>query len=226
MLAWIPPDAPPDLFPPAWQALAHPNGLLAAGGDLSPARLIAAYKLGIFPWYSDGEPILWWTPDPRNILLPAEMRVSRSLRKRIRRCDYAVTVDLAFAEVIRGCAAPRRADHGTWIDTEMTHAYERLHADGIAHSVECWDGEDLVGGLYGLALGGVFFGESMFSRKTDASKVALAHLCAQGFRLIDCQVPNPHLSSLGARSVPREQFEAHLARALDEPAVTLRAACA
>lgn len=222
MLAWIPPNSPPDAFPPTWQALDQPNGLLAAGGDLSSERLISAYRRGVFPWYSEGEPILWWAPDPRNILLPDELRVSRSLRKRLRRNDYQVSIDRAFGDVIRGCAAPRDDQDGTWIDAAMTAAYERLNRSGIAHSVECWDGDTLAGGLYGIALGGVFFGESMFSRRTDASKVALAFLCAQGFQLIDCQVANPHLNSLGAREVPRETFERWLTQALTAPPVVLR----
>lgn len=219
MLPWIPASAPPDTFPPTRAALRHPNGLLAAGGDLSPDRLVCAYERGIFPWYNPGEPVLWWTPDPRNILLPDEFRRSRSLGKRLRRGDYQVRHNSAFAAVVAGCAAPRRDSGGTWIDKDMEAAYARLHRLGVAHSVEAWREEHLVGGLYGLALGGVFFGESMFSQATDASKVALAWLCQQGFELIDCQLPNPHLSSLGARTVSRDEFEHLLVMGLAAPPV-------
>lgn len=184
--------------------------------------MISAYRRGIFPWYNAGEPVLWWTPDPRNILLPEEFRCSRSLRKRLRRDDYQVRRNCAFAEVVAGCAAPRRDAGGTWIDQDMHAAYLRLHRVGVAHSVEAWQENTLVGGLYGLALGRVFFGESMFSRAPDASKVALAWLCQQGFELIDCQLPNPHLASLGARTVPRAEFEHLLMLGLAAPEVTWR----
>jgi len=203
---WIPRDAPPDAFPELCFALSEPNGLLAAGGDLEPQRLLVAYRRGIFPWFSEGQPVLWWSPDPRAVLLPQEIKVSRSLRKTLRRGIFQITQDTAFGDVIRGCASPRPNDMGTWITEEMVEAYCRLHSMGYAHSVECWHEGELVGGLYGVALGQVFFGESMFSRMSDASKVALVRLRELGFELIDCQVPNDHLASLGAREIPREDF--------------------
>lgn len=213
MIAWLGRQV---AFPPVETALREPNGLLAAGGDLSPARLLAAYRLGIFPWYSAGEPILWWSPDPRMVLFPGELKVSRSLRKRVRREDHDVSFDAGFAEVVSACAAPRADGAGTWITPEMQQAYCRLHALGHAHSVEVRIGNDLVGGLYGVAIGRVFFGESMFARATDASKIALVHLVARlkglGFALIDCQMTTAHLASLGAREIPRHEFSAALAR--------------
>ena len=206
----------PQSFPDVRRALRHPNGLLAAGGDLSPERLLSAYRRGIFPWFSEGDPILWWSPDPRTVLLPEQIRISRSLRKRLRHRLLGASMDRAFGDVIRGCAAPRGADHGTWIVPPMVSAYETLHRLGWAHSVEVWQGDRLVGGLYGVALGGVFFGESMFSLVDDASKVALAHLCERlcgwGFGLIDCQMRTDHLISLGAREIPRGHFVALLDR--------------
>jgi leucyl/phenylalanyl-tRNA---protein transferase len=206
----------PRPFPDVCQALRHPNGLLAAGGDLSPERLMGAYRRGIFPWFSDGDPILWWSPDPRTVLFPDQIRLSRSLRKRLRRRLFGVTMDRDFAAVIRACAAPRDGAGGTWILPEMVAAYTTLHRLGMAHSVEVWDGGQLVGGLYGVASGRAFFGESMFSRATDASKVALVHLCQQlnerGFGLIDCQMRTQHLMSLGALEVPRARFVAWLDR--------------
>ena len=217
-LHWLDDDNP-NWFPPTSTALAHPDGLLAAGGDLSPERLLAAYRRGIFPWFEDGQPILWWTPDPRFVLRPSELRVSRSLRKRIREGRYEVRVDTAFADVIRACAAPREGQNGTWITRSMFAAYTRLHDLGFAHSVEAWENDQLAGGLYGIALGRVFFGESMFHRATDASKVAFAWLCGRleqcGFDLIDCQVETPHLASLGAVPMAREAFEACLADSVD-----------
>jgi len=199
-------------FPPVEHALTEPNGLLAMGGDLSPQRLLAAYRRGIFPWFSEGDPILWWSPDPRMVLVPDEFHVSHSLRKKLRRPIYTVRADTAFEQVMRACAAPRRGE-GSWITEEMVVAYCTLHRMGYAHSVEVWRAEVLVGGLYGVALGAVFFGESMFSREPDTSKIALAHLVrhwqqhgygAQG--LIDCQMYTPHLASLGARAMPRKEF--------------------
>ena len=189
---------------------------LAMGGDLSAERLLAAYGHGIFPWFDDDRgPVLWWSPDPRAVLFPDRFRVSRSLARRLRRGDYAITMDTAFAAVVNGCAAPRESGDGTWITPGMRAAYQRLHALGFAHSVEAWDGRDLVGGLYGVSLGDMFFGESMFSRRTDASKAALAALVAQlrrwGFELIDCQLPNAHLSSLGAERLARDEFLDRLA---------------
>jgi leucyl/phenylalanyl-tRNA--protein transferase len=209
-LHWIDPNQPYDDFPDPATALNDPDGLLAVGGDLHPQRLLAAYRKGIFPWFSDGQPVLWWTPDPRMVLFPDELKVSRSLRKTLRRGEFEVTFDRCFGEVVRGCAAPRARSDGTWITAGVIDAFETLHRLGYAHSVEVWREEKLVGGLYGLALGRVFFGESMFSRATDASKVAFFHLVRKlkqrGFRLIDCQVHTAHLSSLGARGIPRQRF--------------------
>lgn len=202
-------------LPPVEQALREPDGLLAAGGDLDPRTLLEAYRRGVFPWYEQGQPPLWWSPDPRTVLFPESLKVSRSLRKRLRQGRFEVVFDRAFGEVIRACAAPRAPGAGTWLTADMVAAYERLHRAGHAHSVECRREGELVGGLYGVALGGVFFGESMFSRVSDASKVALVHLVEEvsrrGFRLIDCQVYSPHLESLGARSIPRSEFLALLA---------------
>ncbi|MFN6961505.1 MAG: leucyl/phenylalanyl-tRNA--protein transferase [Rhodocyclaceae bacterium] len=213
MIRWLTTDDP---FPPVSQALAEPNGLLAAGADLSPARLLAAYRQGIFPWYSNGEPILWWSPDPRMVLFPAELKISRSLAKTLRNADYRVKLDSAFDRVIDACATtPRPGQHGTWITREMQQAYTRLHALGFAHSVETWRDGKLIGGLYGIAIGRAFFGESMFSHAKDASKIALAHLCRylleHNFGMIDCQMETAHLYSLGARPIPREDFLARLA---------------
>lgn len=212
MLAWLRPDAP---FPPLSAALAEPNGLLAAGGDLSPERLIAAYRRGIFPWFSAGQPILWWSPDPRMVLHVADFRISHSLEKRVRRQEFTVRIDTAFRDVIDNCAnMPRDGQRGTWITPEMIDAYCELHRRGIAHSVEAWRDGQLCGGLYGMALGRVFFGESMFARETDASKVALVHLVAllrrQGVPLIDCQQETAHLGSFGARPIARATFAGHL----------------
>ena len=219
MLTWLKRD---DLsFPPLETALREPNGLLAAGGDLRPERLLAAYRHGCFPWYQEGQPLLWWSPDPRTVLFPDELHVSRSLRKRMRNGDYRVTFDKAFAEVIQGCAGPRSYADGTWITTPMQDAYVRLHEMGVAHSVEVWQQGQLVGGLYGLAMGELFFGESMFSRATDASKVGFVTLVERlrewGFALIDCQMPTRHLESFGARSIPRAAFAEALAVHLDRP---------
>jgi len=206
-------------FPPVESALTDPNGLLAAGGDLSPDRLIAAYRNGIFPWYSPGEPLLWWSPDPRMVLFPGEIKISRSLERTLRQGNYVVRLDSAFAQVMAECAAPRKDGAGTWISTEMQEAYLRLHRLGYAHSVETWVEEGglqrLVGGLYGVAIGRTFYGESMFARVSNASKIALAHLCryieSRGFAVIDCQMNTAHLASLGAREIPRREFLAGLA---------------
>lgn len=215
-IVWLGDEEDPTWFPPVSSALAEPEGLLAAGGELSPARLLAAYERGIFPWYSENQPVLWWCPDPRAVLFPQELRISRSLRKVLRSGRFVTRLDTAFTSVIEGCAAPRAASPGTWLTPEMVAAYTRLHALGFAHSVETWHDGALVGGLYGVCLGGVFFGESMFSAETDASKVALVRLRAEaqarGIALIDCQVPNPHLRSLGSRCIPRQEFVALLAR--------------
>ncbi|ROR32614.1 leucyl/phenylalanyl-tRNA--protein transferase [Inmirania thermothiophila] len=216
-------------FPDVERALAEPNGLLAAGGDLAPATLLAAYRRGIFPWYGPGEPILWWSPDPRLVLFPERLHLGRSLRKRLRSGRYRVSLDRDFAGVVAGCAAPRPGQDGTWITPEMAQAYRRLHALGHAHSVEVWEDGVLVGGLYGVAIGRVFFGESMFSRRPDASKVALACLAARlhrcGFPVIDCQVASAHLLRLGAEPLPRRAFTALLERfcALPAPADTWEA---
>jgi leucyl/phenylalanyl-tRNA--protein transferase len=202
-------------FPPTCEALESPNGLLAAGGGLSTRRLLDAYCHGIFPWYEAPQPVLWWTPDPRSVLFPDELHISRSLRKRLRSNAFSLAVDRQFIPVMRACAESRRLGAGTWIDEDMVEAYGRLHTLGYAHSVEVTDGDgDLVGGLYGVALGRVFFGESMFSRATDASKVALVALVhvlkRGGFHMIDCQVENGHLNSLGARNINRLDFEQRL----------------
>ncbi len=210
-------------FPPTEAARREPNGLLAAGGDLSPGRLLEAYRQGIFPWFNPGEPILWWSPDPRMVLLPEEFRVSRSLKKRLRRVDYEVRVDTAFEEVMRACAAPRTRQRGTWITADMVAAYVRLHRLGYAHSVETWIQGELAGGLYGVAIGRAFYGESMFARTSDASKVAMAHLVRQlrrwGFGLIDCQMATAHLASLGAREISRLEFRSRLDRLVNQTGV-------
>jgi len=208
-------------FPPV--ETASPEGLLAVGGDLGAERLVEAYRHGIFPWYNPGEPILWWSPDPRAVLYPEKLKISHSLRKTFRRGLFEVTFDTAFREVMLACAAPREQfpGGGTWITDDMVNAYCALHDQGIAHSVEVWHERQLAGGLYGVALGGVFFGESMFTRISDASKVALAVLArallARQFALIDCQLPSAHLSSLGAESVPRARFLGELKVALELP---------
>jgi leucyl/phenylalanyl-tRNA--protein transferase len=214
---WIPESAPPRAFPDVDVALEEPNGLLALGGDLRPERLLYAYAHGIFPWYSEGQPILWWSPDPRMVLEPGTLKISRSLRRRLRRGDYRVTADRTFRRVMEGCAAPRARQSGTWIVPDMMDAYTRLHALGHAHSIECWQGDRLAGGLYGVAIGRVFFGESMFSAAPDASKVALAHLCGLGFELVDCQLPSEHLARLGARCMSRARFCHALERLCERP---------
>ena len=198
-------------FPPAESALAKPNGLLAIGGDLTPSRLLNAYSNGIFPWFNDDSgPILWWSPDPRAVFEPASLKISRSLRRSLAHGGFRVTFDTSFAEVMAGCAAPRRSGDGTWITAAIRHAYGELHRLGFAHSVETWRNDQLVGGLYGISLGRMFVGESMFARATDASKVAIARLGKQlsawNFELIDCQIMNPHLESLGAIEMPRREF--------------------
>lgn len=201
---------PDFIFPLVDAALIEPNGLLAAGGDLSPQRLLAAYCKGIFPWFNEEDPILWWSPDPRMVLFPDELKVSRSLRKVLKRAQYEIRTDYNFMQVMQVCAAPRKGQPGTWIHPEMVAAYTALHEMGLAHSVETWVGDQLVGGLYGVALGKVFFGESMFSRVPDASKIAFVHLVRQlkdwNFNVIDCQVKTAHLASLGAREIPRTEF--------------------
>jgi leucyl/phenylalanyl-tRNA--protein transferase len=213
-ITWLTPDGDREWFPPLDQALDEPEGLLAAGGDLSPERLLAAYRRGIFPWYSAGQPVLWWSPNPREVLLPAEFKCSRSLSKTVRNRGFEVTFDCEFAEVVKACAARRENSTGTWITSEMHAAYCRLHEQGYAHSVEVRLEGRLVGGLYGVLMGRMFFGESMFSRERDASKVALAHLVQRalvaGLQLIDCQLPTPHLRSLGSRPLSRAEFSARV----------------
>jgi len=206
-------------FPPTHQALTEPNGLLAIGGDLSAERLINAYRQGIFPWFSGDDPILWWSPNPRAVLFPDELHISKSLKKRLRRNEFSVSFNQTFDAVVDACSKVDDRQEATWISADIKAAYGQLHAMGYAHSVEVWqsktagDGE-LIGGLYGLAMGKVFFGESMFSRSTDASKIALVYLVKRlielDYQLIDCQVTNPHLLSLGAREIPRDEFEALL----------------
>lgn len=208
-------------FPPV--ELASREGLLAVGGDLRPQRLLAAYRQGIFPWYNEGQPILWWSPDPRAVLLPARLHVGRSLRKRLRAGKLRVTCDERFHDVVLACSGPRPQypEGGTWITPAMLDAYTELHRLGYAHSVETWQADRLVGGLYGVALGAAFFGESMFSRAPDASKVALVRFVRQlecwGYTLIDCQLPSVHLTRLGAESIPRKEYLAHLSEALARP---------
>jgi leucyl/phenylalanyl-tRNA--protein transferase len=210
MIPWLQSSDPPDAFPAVEAALSDPAGLLCAGGDLSTARLLAAYRRGIFPWFSAGQPILWWSPDPRTVLYPEELKVSRSLAKTLRNRGFETSFDRAFAGVTERCADASLRPEGTWISPRMRSAYQRLHDRGFAHSVETWERGELVGGLYGVALGGIFFGESMFSSARDASKVALHALVGllirRGYRLIDCQVDSAHLRSLGARLVPRSTF--------------------
>jgi leucyl/phenylalanyl-tRNA---protein transferase len=226
-ITWLSPQDAPEWFPPPEQALEEPAGLLAAGGDLSPERLVAAYRRGIFPWYSPGQPVLWWSPDPRAVLFPEEFRCTRSLAKTLRNAGFSCSLDRDFAAVIDGCAAPRPASPGTWITSEMRSAYLELHRLGLAHSLETWRAGMLVGGLYGVRLGGVFFGESMFSRARDASKAALAHLVSvcrrNSLAAIDCQLPSRHLASLGARTIPRSQFQALLREQVRLPAAALAA---
>jgi leucyl/phenylalanyl-tRNA---protein transferase len=207
---WLDPRQGPEAMPEPRLALDEPNGLLAAGGRLEPAWLLSAYANGIFPWYETGQPILWWCPDPRAVLDPAELRVSRSLRRTLARRPFDLSADRAFDAVVAACAEPRRYTDATWITPEMAAAYGRLHRLGYAHSFEAWAEGQLVGGLYGIALGRVFFGESMFAKATDASKVAFVDavrfLSAEGFVLIDCQLPSEHLSRFGARNIPRDTF--------------------
>lgn len=221
MIPWLDAGAP---FPPVHRALREPNGLLAAGGELTVERLLDAYRRGIFPWYSEGQPVLWWSPDPRMVLEPASIIISRSLRKRLRRRDWEVRTDSSFGEVMRACAAPRADQAGTWITDEMARAYAGLHRAGYAHSVETWIDGALAGGLYGVSIGRIFFGESMFTRATDASKIALAHLARQlerwSFGLIDCQMETAHLASLGARAIARNHFIRALPELVNYPTRT------
>jgi leucyl/phenylalanyl-tRNA--protein transferase len=221
-IPWLGPDDP---FPPLETALAQPNGLLAAGGGLTVDRLQAAYRHGCFPWFGEGEPLLWWSPDPRMVLMPGDLHVPRSLARTIRRGRFLVRVDRAFRAVVEGCAAPRASQGGTWITPEMADAYTDLHAAGLAHSVETWEGDVLAGGLYGVSIGKAFFGESMFARAGDASKQAFVFLVAQlqrwQFGLVDCQMQTAHLARFGARPIPRTEFKARIDGLLDAaPPVT------
>lgn len=212
-------------FPDLEQALEDPNGLLAAGGDLSPERLLLAYRSGIFPWYDESQPILWWSPNPRSVLFPEKLHVSRSLRKTLKRNIFDITFDQSFREVMLACADSRMDTEGTWITNNMLSSYTELHRMGFAHSVEVWQNDQLVGGLYGIALGRVFFGESMFSRVTDASKVGFVHLVKylinHGFKLIDCQVESAHLNSLGAELIDRTAFRTQLRQLINDNGLLL-----
>ena len=212
---WLRDDAPDDSFPPLERALREPNGLLAVGGDLSVSRLLHAYKSGIFPWYSDGQPILWWSPHPRAIIIPAALRISRRLQRTLRRAPFEITTNTAFEAVVEACSMPRPGRPETWITPAMKAAYTNLHTVGAARSVECWQDGRLAGGIYGVSIGRVFFGESMFTWVRDASKIAMVHLCKLGYELIDCQIPNPHLTSLGATLIPRDEFSAMLGNLCD-----------
>ena len=222
MIPWLEAGDP---FPPVELALRDPNGLLAAGDELSTERLVQAYERGIFPWFGDGDPVLWWSPDPRMVLGTGALKVSRSLRKTLRSGRYRVTADTAFPAVIDACAEPRAGQDGTWITPAVRQAYCELARLGVAHSIEAWDGDTLAGGLYGVALGRVFFGESMFARRSDASKVALVHLVRQlrrwGFPLIDCQMSTSHLASLGGQNVSRAEFLDVVRRHVHAPPVTV-----
>jgi leucyl/phenylalanyl-tRNA--protein transferase len=214
-ICWLQNSDPPDAFPPVAQALVEPNGLLAAGGDLSPERILCAYRAGIFPWFESGQPILWWSPDPRCVLRPERFHVATSLRRSARSGGLELTFNRACAEVIDACAERRSGQTGTWITSEMKQAYKGLHASGWVHSVEVWQDQTLAGGIYGLASGAAFFGESMFSRVADASKIAMMALCRvllrQSFVLLDCQVASPHLMTLGAELMKRTEFSRLLA---------------
>lgn len=220
-LQQLDPRDPAQAFPPVTQALRSPNGLLAVGGCLAPQRILNAYRVGIFPWFSPQEPILWWSPNPRMVVFPEHLIVSRSLHKTLRQQRFLVTYDRAFVEVMSACAQPRTDQAGTWISPEMLEAYTKLHQLGHAHSIEAWQEGELVGGLYGIALGQVFFGESMFHRCRDASKVAFVHLVQHlqnwGYQLIDCQVASPHLASLGAEDISRSRFSALLEQHCNAP---------
>ena len=219
----VPRIGPLDPMPSAETALVEPNGLVAVGGGLAVPRLIDAYRRGIFPWFDHGDPVLWWSPDPRLVLPTDAVHVSRSLARRLRRRDVTVTADTAFAAVVAACAAPRGDERRTWITPSMRRAYEALHAHGVAHSLEVWLDGELAGGIYGVAIGRAYFGESMFSRVTDGSKIAIVYLARQlarwGVPFIDCQVTSDHLISLGAHELPRRQFLDRLAGLVDLPAI-------
>ena len=221
MIHWLRPAEP---FPPVETALAEPNGLLAAGDELSAERLLEAYQQGIVPWFNADQPVLWWSPDPRMVLLPAELRVARSLAKVLRNRVYEVRADSAFRTVMQACAEPRNHQNGTWISPAMIEAYHALHRRGIAHSIETWIDGELAGGLYGVAIGRMFYGESMFTRVTDASKIALVHLVRQlerwGFGMIDCQMHTAHLGRMGGREIPREAFMRKLGELVNYPPIS------
>ena len=221
MIHWLRPAEP---FPPVETALAEPNGLLAAGDELSAERLLEAYQQGIFPWFNADQPVLWWSPDPRMVLLPAELRVARSLAKVLRNRVYEVRADSAFRTVMQACAEPRNHQNGTWISPAMIEAYHALHRRGIAHSIETWIDGELAGGLYGVAIGRMFYGESMFTRVTDASKIALVHLVRQlerwGFGMIDCQMYTAHLGRMGGREIPRAAFMRKLGDLVNYPPIS------
>lgn len=223
MIGWLNPGDP---FPPVTQALTDPNGLLCASMDLKADRVLRAYERGIFPWYSEGQPVLWWSPDPRMVLFPENFRLHRSLRKSLRNIPHEVRTDTSFRAVMQACAEPRPEQDGTWISQAIVDAYCELHDAGVAHSVETWIDGELVGGLYGIALGRVFFGESMFMRRTDASKVAFAYLLTQlkrwNFGLVDCQQATGHLASLGAATIPRQRFLDELGRLIHSNDTPLR----
>lgn len=216
MLCWLSADDPPDAFPDPDETTDQPEGLVAVGGDLSNERLLAAYRRGIFPWYEEGQPILWWSPEPRCVIYPHDIHVPRRLQRTLRSRRFTLSANTAFEQVVQGCAAPRRYTDATWITSDMLRAYLSLHRAGYAQSVEAWSEGALAGGIYGVILGRVFFGESMFSRARDASKVVLVSLAQAlaeaDFQLIDCQLPSPHLMSLGARLIPRRRFIAELTR--------------
>ena len=209
-ITWISASDPPESFPDVERAFDVPDGLLAAGGDLSESRILYAYAHGIFPWFSEGQPILWWSPDPRCVIVPGNLRIGRRLARHLRNGPFEITCNRQFADVVARCAGRRPGQDGTWITPDMQSAYRRLHDEGWAHSVEVWSGDRLVGGLYGLAIGRIFFGESMFSADANASKAAMVAVCRQlvdhGFELLDCQVQSPHLLSMGAELLPRARF--------------------
>ena len=213
-------DESPVQFPYSQYALEEPNGLLAAGGALTPDWLLNAYRMGVFPWFNEGEPILWWTPNPRMVIKPSEIIISKSLRKHLRTCGWQVKFNQQFRQVMQHCAAPRAKQDGTWISTKIIDAYCQLHALGFAHSIEVYDGDELIGGLYGIGLGKIFFAESIFSLKSNASKTGFVFLCqhlaALDYQLIDCQVYTEHLASLGANEIGRDQFEVLLQAHIDD----------
>ena len=220
-IAWISPEDPPEAFPDIGSAMREPDGLLAAGGDLSTPRLLTAYRSGIFPWFGPGQPVLWWSPDPRCVLFPGVFHASRRLRSELRRSDAEIRFNTCFDDVVAACAEPRPRQDGTWIVPEMMTAYSRLHTEGWAHSIEVWQRDSLIGGLYGVAIGRIFFGESMFSRRSNASKYALyalsQYLQARRFALIDCQVMSGHLVALGATQLPRTRFADMLSTSCNPP---------